>query len=481
MEAKFDLTAAKPLGQGQICLNGLACPPLLSLLASYKKRTASQYRSILPDQIGQIPLPCYASVKIDGESWHLVATESSVFFANPRGHCIIGPIPALLQAEPLTAAARAAGGAAIIPGELFRLSEKGAGRPRHSGLAALLAAGKNADTGSLAFAAYDIAGSRQSYGEKIKTLQAWLGKQKAGRLAFAIDPARIDSHDELHALFNKAAAAREEGLVAKTDQGSAFKIKPMHTIDAAIIGYSFAAGEPDIPKTVLFSLADSEGRHYACGSCSNLGSMDERRSLLACLRKIEAKSSARVASPGGSLFTFCKPEIAAEFGTHEIASADAFGEPLRKPLLAFKKGAWKSLGSANAASLSAPALLRLRPDKRPGPAETGLAQIEDYILPAPKTPEKLPQSAVLLRRAWTKGAANPAARKVLVWKTNKENLEFGQYPPYAVFWTDYSPNRADPLARLVYPAPDLPSAMALAERLIEENIKKGWIETNAIG
>ena len=478
---EFDLSSAKPLGQGQICLRGLASLPLLSLLAAYKKRTASQYRSILPEQIGEIPLPCHASVKIDGESWNLVATENLVCFANPRGHCITGPIPALLQAEILKEAAREARGVVIIPGELFRQSGKGEPRPRHSGIAALLAAGKSADTAMLAFAAYDIAGSRQSYAEKIRTLQAWLGKEKKGRLAFCIDPARIESHDELHALFNKACARREEGLVAKTDQGTAFKIKPMHSIDAAIIGYSAGAGEPEIPKAVLFSLIDADGRHYACGSCANLGTMDERRALLAGLKKIEAPSSARIASPGGSLFIFCKPEFAAEFSTREIASADSFGDSLRKPLLAFEKGAWKSLGSANAPSLSSPVLLRMRPDKRPGPDETGLAQIADYILPAPKSPGKLPQSALLLRRAWTKGAGNPGVRKVLVWKTNKEQLESAeQFPPYAVFWTDYSPNRAEPLERAVYPAPDRDSAMAIAEQLIAENIKKGWAEA-AVG
>ena len=41
-------------------------------------------------------------------------------------------------------------------------------------------------------------------------------------------------------------------------------------------------------------------------------------------------------------------------------------------------------------------------------------------------------------------------------------------------WTDYSSTRKAPLSREVRPLNDEKTALALAEEMIAENIKKGW-------
>jgi hypothetical protein len=45
-----------------------------------------------------------------------------------------------------------------------------------------------------------------------------------------------------------------------------------------------------------------------------------------------------------------------------------------------------------------------------------------------------------------------------------------------VHWTDYSSSRKAPLAREVKLAINQKDAEAIAESLIEENVKKGWNE-----
>ena len=76
---------------------------------------------------------------------------------------------------------------------------------------------------------------------------------------------------------------------------------------------------------------------------------------------------------------------------------------------------------------------------------------------------------------WTKETkGQTAVRKLLVWKTNKELLS-ADYPAYVVHWTDYSASRASPLDREIRQAPTEASANELAELLIQENIKKGWV------
>ena len=68
-----------------------------------------------------------------------------------------------------------------------------------------------------------------------------------------------------------------------------------------------------------------------------------------------------------------------------------------------------------------------------------------------------------------------AIQKLIIWKTNKENEGQG-FPAFVIHWTDYSPNRKDPLKREVRISPEKKNAFQIAEKMIEENIKKGWIK-----
>jgi hypothetical protein len=48
-----------------------------------------------------------------------------------------------------------------------------------------------------------------------------------------------------------------------------------------------------------------------------------------------------------------------------------------------------------------------------------------------------------------------------------------------VHWTDFSPDRKDPLKREVRLASAKKTATAIAEQMLEKNIKKGWGEITA--
>ncbi|HJN74100.1 MAG TPA: hypothetical protein QGF58_09235 [Myxococcota bacterium] len=66
-----------------------------------------------------------------------------------------------------------------------------------------------------------------------------------------------------------------------------------------------------------------------------------------------------------------------------------------------------------------------------------------------------------------------AVRKLLIWKTNKEQAD-PSYPAFVVHWTDYSPGRKAPLKREVRLAPTLAQANDLAEVMIVKGVKRGW-------
>ncbi len=64
-------------------------------------------------------------------------------------------------------------------------------------------------------------------------------------------------------------------------------------------------------------------------------------------------------------------------------------------------------------------------------------------------------------------------RKFVMWKTNKSD-QSEEYPAYVIHFTDYSPNRATPLAREVRVSNSAEQIQQLWEAMKAENIKKGW-------
>ena len=107
------------------------------------------------------------------------------------------------------------------------------------------------------------------------------------------------------------------------------------------------------------------------------------------------------------------------------------------------------------------------------------SQVADYLLSNvvdTNLDDTLPTSEVLRREVWTKETKGQiAVRKLLIWKTNKETAD-AAFPAYVVHWTDYSSGRASPLNREVRLAPNQPEATKIADAMIEENIKKGWLQ-----
>ena len=105
--------------------------------------------------------------------------------------------------------------------------------------------------------------------------------------------------------------------------------------------------------------------------------------------------------------------------------------------------------------------------------------IRDSYVPVPTEGEELAPSEVIRRQVWTKtGKDKTDVRKLVVWRTNKDSTD-PAYPAFVVHWTDYSAGRKTPLTREVRPVASEEAALAAAEALIADNIKKGWEERPA--
>src|SRR5690606_30850092 len=88
----------------------------------------------------------------------------------------------------------------------------------------------------------------------------------------------------------------------------------------------------------------------------------------------------------------------------------------------------------------------------------------------------LSKSAILKRGVYKKDSkGNVAVRKYVAFATNKAE-EDPNYPPFVVFFTDFSPGRKDPLKTDMRVTPHRDMVDAYITEWIADNVKKGWEE-----
>ena len=451
----------------------LADAALLETLQNYKRRVAGTYRALPPARLGELSAaPMWVTRKIDGETWFLVSQSGQVFLASPSGRVLAGDLPILKQAAKLPEGS-------IVAGELYaRVPDR---RERVGDLAAALARDGAAAPDGIAFTAFDglqLAGQPLpiAYDEKLQSLSACL---PTGSHLQVIEALALHTGLEVFQHFeSKVLPTGGEGLVVRHASGIIYKIKPEISLDAAVIGYTVKADQPQACRSLLLGLRTADGVYVVVGACGNLGDDAQRSAWFARLQPLSVTSQIRRASDSGGLYQFVKPKFVGEFTLTDLQGELSDGSRPVAQTATFGESGWVRAGSMPSASLIHPVFQRLREDKTADETGVRFAQLQDY-LPAPAaasaiSASALPPSKLLRREVWTKTTKGQlAVRKLLVWQTNKSEHS-DRYPAYVVHWTDYSAGRAEPLDRDVRPAPDEAGAQQIAQEFIDANIKKGW-------
>ena len=471
---ELDLSRARPLGKGQIAEQALRDAAQAARLSTYKGRTASGYRAVTAEDMAAIPTGGWASLKIDGELWFLVLGAGAPCLINPRGTVIAGDLPVLAEAN---AANGQVNGLTLIAGELH--AEVSGRRCRVGDLASLIAEGERADPSHLHFAAFDLLPAADAptpaYADRLGELKRLI---TPGATLTVVETVDLPDGETLKSLYDThVASGNSEGLVVRARDGMVYKLKPSHSIDALILGYTVKADAQAGVRSLLLGLMHENGSVQVWGACGNLGADDNRKALLARLQELKTESRYRHASDSGGLYSFVRPELVAEIKVTDLQAEKSDGSLVTSMLLNYQEGHWQAQRPQPMASPLHPVLVRLREDKQANPVDVRIAQIADWLLkkyqPEASAAE-LPPSTLLRREAWKKETKGKlAVRKLVVWKTNKEQIN-PAYPGYVVHWTDYSAGRGTPLDREVRLALDEPTAMQIADKMVADNIKKGW-------
>ncbi|MDR1710248.1 MAG: hypothetical protein LBR58_00050 [Propionibacteriaceae bacterium] len=444
----------------------------VQLVADYKKDVCKAYISLNPTQVDtRLGGTKYqVTRKYDGELAVIFYSGDELFTINTGGKVRAG-----LPCHDAALAALQASGlkSAVIPAELFVAED--AGRTRVFDVLAALADKKR--LGELRLAPFEIISldgvdyQPGSYTEvHAKLTELFTGSQVA--------PVRMreaDSRGQVKEIFEQWVGAEgAEGLVVRCELPLVYKVKPVYTVDVVVVGYSESAETKGLARSMLVAMMTDDGRYQVVGHVGGGFSDTARKQWFDRLAPQEVESSYIETDSNHVAFHMVAPTTVIEVKVNDVLFENTSG-PLVNPILSFD-GAWSRLGQARGIAIISPVFERVREDKQATPDQVRLSQIEEFMSwPTPAATElgaDVAASTVLRRAVFRKELGDKLmVMKFLVWKTNKE--KYG-YPAYVFSYTNFSSDRADPLATEVRISSDEAQILRICEEFQEKNVKKGW-------
>lgn len=365
-------------------------------------------------------------------------------------------------------------GNAVIAAELYMPSENG--RPRHEDVSRVLTNNEKKD--DLRLAPFDIVeiDGKPWKAENYNETHARLAQIFKTPEVQPVEVRHASNADEVKEIYDEWVVGEgSEGLVVHNESPVVYKIKPRHTIDAVVVGYT--TSERGI-RSLMFAMRRPDGLFQMFTTGSTGMSEEQRKELAERLSRSHVESQYVLSDSRGVAYQMVKPEIVYEISVLELVASGNDNKVRMNPLLKFddEKG-WIYEGTTPGVSALGITLERERDDKQPSETDIRLSQLTD-ITPFEEVESMaldLEDSTLLARRVFKKTTGvKIMIHKFLLWKTNKEAS--GRYPAYIIYHTDFSNGRKEMIKRDMIYTNSEEQAWRCFDSEIAENIKKGWEE-----
>ena len=284
----------------------------------------------------------------------------------------------------------------------------------------------------------------------------------------------------LPGLFESKTQGGLEGLVIRRlDRPEVCKLKPRRTIDAAVVG--FVEGEIEGTAgmmSLLTALAyPKEDNGIKLQSIARVGSGfndQDRADWLRRLSGLRVDAPLAMSDSDGRPIRFVKPGFVVELEAEDILPADE--EASGQQVFGWNSSRWSFDGLAACPRLLLPTFHRLRPDKEFSTQSVRIAQISGREMTAPELINRnLPALEIVRREVYAKEIKGALAVRKLV--VSRRPPTAGAFP-FVIFWTDFSAGRKTPLEVTTLFAHTESRAEALVQKLLAENITKGFERTD---
>lgn len=455
----------------------------LPQVQEYRRQSGSRMFPLDADEIlKKIPKADYhVSRKVDGEFTVLVYRDGECLSLNPGGTVRVG-LP--WEEEAARLLSNAGIKSAMIAGELYVHNE--ARRPRVHDVTTIARQPQDAgDLDRLRFAVFDILAVNDEKNEG-PFADTWRLIEKlfaGGERVHPVESKTAADADDIQKLFSQWVESEgAEGLVVRSDTAGIFKVKPRHNLDAVVIGFTESVDDRQgLLHDLLLAVMRHDGTLQVLTRVGGGFSEDERRSFLSDLKDIVVDSEYAEVNSDHVAYQMVRPDLVVEISCLDLISQTTRGGPVNRMVLNFKDNGstrYETVRRLPLAAVISPQFIRHREDKSAQQQDIRIEQVSQRVeVPLVDRGAKqmvLPHSELLRREVYVKAAKGETmVRKFVTWKTNKEE-ESDEYPAFVLHFTDFSPNRKDPLAREVRVSSSQEQINSLLDDMIAANIKKGW-------
>lgn len=325
----------------------------------------------------------------------------------------------------------------------------------------------------------DMRANQNDFAQTLSLLQKFFGTDQSALVHCMAS--EVVPEKDVKALFDRLITQGHEGIVVRRlNRAEAWKIKPHRTIDAVIIGYVEGAFEEQYGVTSLLTAlcypVETNGGLMQTFARVGSGLSDaDRVALLERLRALKVNGPIPMTDSSGRAVHFIRPELIAEIHGEDLIVSDG-SKPLQTQTVRWDKAqqSYQFMGLSACPRLSFARFSKLREDKNWADGGARIAQIGAF---APPTPSAVntgdgtqgdAAAKILRREVYLKGEM---LRKLVV----VHKPQAGEFP-YLLYWTDFSAKRAEPLKVSIEIAADAARAEQLAERMLAENLAKGWVK-----
>jgi len=425
----------------------------------------------------------HISRKIDGEYTCLVYRKGEVITINPGGTLRSGA-PFHLEAAKILKSLKIK--SALFGGELHVRRTDGEKSRIHDVIAAARAPKTQEAVDSLCFAIFNI---YELDGEDLSMHYAQAMEKAAelfaeGDKIFAVETHVGGKQEALDYFDEWVTNGTDEGIVLRSDSAGVFKIKPRHSLDLAVLGFSEGIDDrAGMLHSLLVGIVRDKKHAQVIGRVGGGFSDEERKKLLKTLNPLVVESDYAEVNSDRVAYQMVKPGTIVEISCLELIARSLHGSPIDRMVIKWdkSKSLWQGVRRLPLCSIRSPQFVRVRDDKKFSESDAGLQRIMDIVdIPSSKRGGldalELPKSEILQRSVAIKTLKGATmVRKLMMWKTNKEEAS-RDFPAYVLHLTDYSPNRKAPLAHEICVSDSREQIEELFAEWKEKYYVRGWKE-----
>lgn len=477
----------KKAGNYQLAqVNGVIDQTLMSVATEYRTVISRKYQNLPQSMVRQTfadESPVHCSVKYDGEQvfvYFEAEKNLCIAFNAPSGRCRIG-LPYLKALDEHLRKQQI--NKALLVGESY-IPHKQDRRTKVSDVIRATFSGDHDSQQKLSLAIYDIimldgkkffdpgTGFDKNHSQLEKLFSAHEG-EKFHLVREAILPAK-----QVADFFTETTQNdKEEGIVVRSlSNATIYKLKPLITVDAVIVGYTEGECEGHYGVTsLLCALYDPTVKRMVILGRIGSGFTDEERvRLLEELKESKVEAPLNMTDSSGRPISFVRPRLVVEIEGESLVSENSTGQAVQAQVFTYQAGtsSYEFHGLCDFPMLTHMRYLRPRDDKnwQDGGARPEQIGTTTNIQVAQTSQKNLGKPTVLERHVYSKkGPKGESIRKAILVQTNSP-----QKYAYLVHWSDFSPGRKIPLESSLEVANTLERAQQLLQQKLSTEIKKGW-------